>query len=215
MTIPDLFFLGSVLFVATFLIAIGVSAVRRRWGTTRRLSQGLAIFITCYAIALIGLSFTRPRRIYPPTALRCFDDWCVAALNAEQVRENTVSCSPGAPDTQVWLATIQVSSQARRIRQRARDARAELEDERGARYAPCGSAIAEVQVTAHAITDYLDAGESFSVRLPFRLPKGQTPAGLLVHHGDFPGIVIIGADQSLFHVPALQRLPRHAPEPPG
>ena len=48
-----------------------------------------------------------------------------------------------------------------------------------------------------------------SCRSGFR--AAQTPAGLVLHHGDFPGIAIIGADQSLLHQPALQRLAVDSP----
>jgi hypothetical protein len=37
------------------------------------------------------------------------------------------------------------------------------------------------------------------------------PAGLVVNHGDFPGILIIGEDHSLLHPPALQRFAKALP----
>jgi hypothetical protein len=56
------------------------------------------------------------------------------------------------------------------------------------------------------LSDELGPGESFRVRLPFRLPEDAQPAGLVVHHGAFPGIVIIADDQSFLHPPALARV---------
>ncbi len=54
-------------------------------------------------------------------------------------------------------------------------------------------------------------GESFRVILPFQLPGAVTPAGLVLHHGDIPGVAIIGVDQSFLHLPALQRLALEQP----
>ena len=63
-----------------------------------------------------------------------------------------------------------------------------------------------VPALARLLSDEIGPGESFRVFLPFRLPGGATPAGLVMHHGDVPGVAIVGADQSLLHQPALQRV---------
>ena len=192
MTIGDLVFLVSVLFVVTLCLRVAISVMRRRWKTAGRLGRLLAWFAAIYALVLISVGLLMPRRVYAPGARRCFDDWCVTAMGAE------------LSDDRVWIVTIEVSSDAKRVRQRARDARAEVEDQQGARYGPCGPPLASGTEPARALADELGPGESFSVLLPFRLPAGKTPAGLVVHHGDFPGIIVIGADQSLFHRLALQ-----------
>lgn len=93
-----------------------------------------------------------------------------------------------------------------RVRQRARDARAELEDQQGRRHEPCAASLTNGTEPRRSLSDELGPGESFRVFLPFRLPNTVKPAGLVVHHGDFPGIIIIGADGSFLHAPALQRL---------
>lgn len=205
MTPADLIFLASVLFVLTMCVRIAVSALRRRRDTTRRLGRILALFLASYAVILISAALVRPRRFYAPAERRCYDDWCVAAVEAKLADDSTVMPCQTDRDSRNWIATIEVSSVARRIRQRARDARAELEDGQGRRYQPCGPPLARGTGPARLLTDPLGPGESFSVFLPFRLPRGETPAGLVVHHGDFPGAVIIGADHSLLHAPALQR----------
>jgi hypothetical protein len=101
---------------------------------------------------------------------------------------------------------IEVSSDAKRVRQRALDARAELEDRQGKRYQPCAAPLSSGTAPARWLSDELGPGESFRVILPFRLPDAATPEGVVLHHGDIPGVAIIGADQSFLHRPALQRL---------
>jgi hypothetical protein len=201
MTLFDLFFLISVLFALAMAVRIAISAIRRQWPTAARRTRMLALFLALYAGVLICVALVLPRRFYAPGERRCFDDWCAAAVSIAPVENPTESpCGPGNGGRD-WVATIEVASEARRVRQRAAGASAQLEDERGARYWPCAAAA-----SGRSLTDVLDPGESFRVSLPFRLPSAATPAGMVVHHGDFPGVVIIGADQSLFHALALQRL---------
>jgi len=205
MTLSDLFFLASVLFVVTLCLRIAVSALRRRWEATRRLGRLLGWFVAFYGVVLICVALAMPRRIYAPGERRCFDDWCVAAAGVKPADGSTGASCQGDSSGRDWIATIEVSSVAKRIRQRAPDARAELEDRQGERYPPCAAALAPGAGPARLLSDELGPGESFFVSLPFRLPRDKTPAGLVVHHGDFPGAVIIGADQSLPHRPGLQR----------
>ena len=195
MTLSDLFFLMSVLFVLVLSIRIAVSAIRRRWQTTGRLGRFLGLFVAFYVAALIAVALFLPRRFYAPGERRCFDDWCIAAVSAQPANNSTDGPCGN------WIAAVEVSSVARRVRQRAPDARAELEDQQGKRYQPCAA-----DGSGRSLSGELGPGESFSVSLPFRLPAGATPAGLVVHHGDIPGIAIVGEDQSLLHTPALQRL---------
>jgi hypothetical protein len=206
MTLADLVFLASVLLVWILCGRIAVSALRRRWETMRRLSRLLGIFLALYAAALIAVALTLPRRFYAPGERRCFDDWCVTALDAEIADGSIGVRCPVARGGRNWVATIQVSSVARRVRQRAPDARAELEDRQGRRYQPCAAPLTRGTGPARLLSDEIGPGESFRVYLPFRLPDGATPAGLVMHHGDVPGIAIIGADRSLLHRPALQRV---------
>ncbi|HUA61201.1 MAG TPA: hypothetical protein VML19_20720 [Verrucomicrobiae bacterium] len=201
MTVGDLVFLASVLFVVTLCLRVAISVMRRRWKTAGRLGRLLAWFAAIYTLVLISVGLLMPRRVYVPGARRCFDDWCASAIEA---RPSNV---PGGCN---WMVTIEISSDAKRVRQRARDARAEVEDQRGTRYQPCGPPLARGAEPARALSDELGPGESFDVVLAFRLPAGRTPAGLVLHHGDFPGVVIIGADQSLLHPPGLQPFPREA-----
>ena len=197
MALADLVFLASLLFVTGWCVRIGWSILRRRWEKAGRLIRSLGLFLAAYAVILILVSLVRPRRFYAPGERRCFDDWCVTALDARPV-DGREDCN--------WVAAAEVSSDARRIRQRALDAHAELEDRHGNRYSPCAEPLAAGPGPARWLTDELGPGESFRVLLPFRLPAGAAPAGLILHHGDLPGILIIGADQSFLHRPALHRL---------
>ena len=206
MTLSDLLFLASVLFVLILCGCIAVSALRRRWDTTGHLSGLLGLFVAVYAVLLISVTLALPRRFYAPGERRCFDDWCATAVNARVADKSIASPCRADPGNRNWVVTIEVASDAKRVRQRAPDARAELEDSKGRRYQPCTATLTSGTGPARLLTDMIGPGESFRVILPFQLPDAATPAGVIVHHGDIPGIVIIGADQSFLHPPALQRL---------
>lgn len=206
MKLSDLFFLASLLFVLVCLLAIFLAAFLFRWRAVRRWSKLLAAFLALYIPVLLLTGLLTPRRIYPPGERRCWDDWCATAVRVAPANPSTPLPCVGSPGTRIWIAEIEVSSVAKRVRQRARDAYAELEDEQGTRYQTCLVPLAQGGAPARALADPLDPGDSFSVLLPFRLPAKAQPAGVVLHHGDFPGIVIIGNDSSALHRPALQRI---------
>ena len=212
MTLFDLLFLASFFFVVVSLLALAVAAIRGRAATLRRWAQVLALYLGAYAVALLLVSLLSPRRIYSPGERRCWDDWCTTAVRVTPAGNSTSPSCPAGPDARVWLAEIQVYSDAKRVRQRAPDARAELEDQQGVRYSPCGAPLAppvasypQASGLWHTLSDPLGPGESFIVVLPFALPANRQPAGLVMHHGDgFPGLVIIGEDSSFLHRRPLQ-----------
>ncbi|HLJ49386.1 MAG TPA: hypothetical protein VKU01_25410 [Bryobacteraceae bacterium] len=196
MTLSDLFFMASFLLTLVLLVSIAVLAIRRQWKAMRRMAFCLAVYVGAYAVALVATALVSPRRTFAAGERRCFDDWCVAALTLERDQSTTSSACPAAPATEVWVATVQVSSVAKRVQQRELGAYAELEDREGHRYSPCAQ-------PARNLTDEIGPGEAFPVRLAFRMPAAAEPSGVLIRHSIIPGIVIIGDDESWLHPPAL------------
>ncbi len=206
MKLTDLLFLASVLFVFVLLICIAVAALRQRWDSAVRLAKILGIFVVGYAIVLLVVSFAMPRRTFSSGERECFDDWCVSALSVTPAEASPKLPCPPTPGSDTWIASVEVSSDAKRIRQRARLVRVELEDQSRRRYPACAATIPQNAQTTHRLTDELGPGESFRVWLPFRVPHTVRPVGLVIHHGEYPGKLIIGQDQSALHRPALLRL---------
>jgi hypothetical protein len=206
MTLFDLIFLASILFILICLISIASSTLRSRTDKLRWWSKLLGAYLALYAVALLSTSLLLPRRIYSPGERRCWDDWCATALRASPANASaTLPCS-FMSGTRVWLAEIQVSSVAKRIHQRAPDARVELEDQQGTRYPPCAASLPEGSDPPRTLSVPLGPGDSFSVFQTFQLPSSKQPVGIVMHHGDFPGLLIIGADSGFLHRPALQRI---------
>jgi hypothetical protein len=88
-----------------------------------------------------------------------------------------------------------------------------LEDQGGRQYPPCPNPPPSSH-PAPRLSDEVSAGESFDVPLVFALPGGATPAGVVVSHGAFPDVLIIGADQGFLHPRALLRVKVTAPLAP-
>lgn len=195
--VMTLVFVGSVLVVLGMLFRLGVLALGGRWPRVRGAGRTLGWYVGGYLLVLVAVALALPRRTFAPGERECFDDWCVAGVRAAPAGADAAACAAEAGE-RVWLATLEVSSDAKRVRQRARDARALLEDGRGHRHAPCGAPLA-----AHALTDELGPGDAFRVIEPYILPVGAVPTGLVVQHGAFPGALIIGEDQSFPHPPTL------------
>jgi hypothetical protein len=192
--------LGSVLVVVALLLWMLGAALLGRWARARRLAVALGTYVAAYVVVLGATGLAMPRRTQAPGARRCFDDWCVAALSADEVGGAAWPC-PAEPGSRQWVVTLEVSSVAKRVRQRALDAAAMLEDRDGRRSAPCAGSL-----TSHDLADAVDPGGSFRVVEPYRLPAGASPAGVVVRHGAFPGVMIIGDDQSFLHRPTLMEV---------
>jgi hypothetical protein len=192
--------LGSVVFTLVTAVRLAVLALRRRWDRARQVARVFGIYVACYAGALVVVALAMPRQAFAPRERLCFDDWCAAGITAEPAPAADAPCTAEA-GSRVWVATIEVSSDAKRVRQRALDARALLEDRGGRVYAACGAPLG-----AHAFADEIGPGESFDVVVPFALPAGAAPAGVVISHGAFPGVLIIGDDQSLLHRRTLLRV---------
>ncbi len=206
MTPGDLFFLVSVLLVLMLCVRIAVAAWRRRWAATRRLAWLLGLYGAGYAVVLIAVALAVPRRFQAPGERRCYDDWCLAAIGARAAESPAELACRDGQSSRGWVAEVEVSSVAKGVRQRARDVRVEVEDREGRRYQACAAPLTKAGEAPRLLTDELEPGESFRVLVPFLLRAGAEPAGLVVHHGEFPGCIIIGDDQSFPHPPALLRL---------
>ena len=190
--------LGSVVVVLVLVGRIVVFAIRARWDRLARTARLLAGYVGGYAVVLLGVALSMPRRTLPQGVRECFDDWCVAGLDAVPAELAVPGCDGG----NVWIGTLEVSSDAKRVRQRAADAAATMEDQAGHRHEPCATP-ASPGIEPRGLRDELGPGESFQVTLAFSLPAEARPAGFVISHGAFPGMLIIGDDQSLGHRPTL------------
>ncbi len=206
MNLFDPLLIVSVLVVLTCVFGMVQGLIARRFDRVRRLGVVLATYVGAYAIILVLVSLLGPQRVVPMHEPRCFDDWC---LSVEGVERRAAIGTVRARGT-FWLVTVEVSSRARRVSQRARDAAVYLVDPRGRRIdpSPYGQrALESASGAGEPLDSTVDAGESFTHTVVFDVPVDVTELGLVTAHGTFPGRIVIGDDQSFLHRPTIVGLP--------
>ncbi len=209
MTIFDLVFLLAVVGCLLALFAICYFLLRRQWRLARRVSLGLGSFMVLYTVVLLSVSLLSPQQTLSMHQDRCFDDWC---LSVEQVvQQPSVGASPMivAARGEFYLVTVRVSSRAKAINQRALDAQVFLLDASGQHYDPASSGQQALDATGQGgqlLSSELAPGGSFTRTIVFDLPKGLSHLALVVTHGLFPDLLIIGSEQSFLHKPTIIEL---------
>lgn len=194
MTIFDLIFLLALL---TSVVTLGLAAIA---GFRGRLMQSLRILRTwgigalVYCACALAVAFFAPQRVIAIGDPWCFDDWC---LTVEGVKSSPAN---GAVS---YSADLRISSEARRVSQRALGAWIYLIDDAGHRYAP------DSNPTAIPLDVRLGPGESVTTWRTFSVPAGVHHIGLITGHGGpycGMGVLIIGSGGCLFNRPAMIRI---------
>ena len=195
MTISDLLFIGIFLATVLILCASAFIALRGRPGQAVRLLSMYGIGLVIYLGLVAVVSLTSPQRIMALGENRCFDDWCIS------VDDITRSDSPTGA---IYSVTLRMSSRARRVSQRENGLAVYILDEKGRRFEATADPAAE------PFNSLLQPGQSITTVRTFEVPATSSQSVLVVGHEgafNFPGMVIIGDDSSLFHKPTIVRLP--------
>jgi hypothetical protein len=205
MTIFDLVLILSVFVIFLALLGMLIALLTRRWMRLKQLALFVGIYASVYALLLVSLALLSPQQVLAMGQLRCFDDWCASVERVEIQPAIGRVQARGA----FYIVTIQVSSRAKRISQRALDAGVYLLDEQGKRYDASiqgQQALEAAGLAGQPLNSLVDAGGSFTTTTVFDLPLSSTQPGLVITHGAFPGIIIIGDDQSFLHKPTIIQL---------
>jgi hypothetical protein len=192
MTIFDLIFIGVFFATVTVLIAITVATIRGRGNRAIGLLIRLGVFITAYFLIVTVVSLVSPRRMILLKEPQCFDDWCVSVDHVDQTL---------AGSNILYAVTIRLYSRARGRAQRENGVKVYVLDDQGRRYEP------QEDPQAVPFNILLNPGDSVIALRRFSLPAQAQNPELVIMHGKFPGLFIIGDDQSLFHKPSAIRFP--------
>lgn len=186
--------------------------LRHQWKQVKYILLAPGSFLVLYTMLLLGVSILSPQRVLAMHQNRCFDDWCLAVERV--VQQSSIGDSPKVVTAHgtFYLVTVQVSSQARAITQRALDVQIYLLDAQGQRYDPDTSGQQALDATGHGgqpLDSQLAPGGSFIRIVVFDLPKNSSHLALVVTHGVFPDVLVIGSDQSFLHKPTIIQLQKH------
>ncbi|HVO97576.1 MAG TPA: hypothetical protein VMT15_05885 [Bryobacteraceae bacterium] len=194
MSIFDLLFIALFLASVATLWTAAVQAIRGKGGL--RILRRWAICAGVYMAIVCAVALAKPQKLLKIGDLRCFDDWCIAVAGVEHaVAENNDS---------LCNVRLQISSQAKRVTQRANGAYVYLTDADGRRFDPLPDA-AETPLDV-----MLTPGQMVEARRVFKLPADARDVGLVVVHGGsycFPGCFIIGDEANPLGKRTVVRLP--------
>ena len=191
MTIFDLTFIGVFFATVITLVVAAVAAIRRR-RRARGLLRGLGVFLAVYLGVVVAVSLLSPRRIVRLGEAQCSDDWCLTVDHVDR--------TPAGPEI-LYTVTIRLFSRARGRAQRENGVRVYVLDDRGRRHG------AQEDPRAVPFNVLLQPGDSVIAVRRFLVPADARNPGLVVARGRFPGLFIIGDEQSLFHKPSVVRFP--------
>ena len=195
MTLFDLLFLAIIFASVLALAAVVVLALSGQWRRSAWMLVGYGTCLALYLGVVAAVSLASPQRVLARGEDRCYDDWCIAVIDASRVERPT-----GAR----YVVLLRLTSRARGISQRENGVVAYVLDEEGRRFDPTPD-------PAEAPFDsLLDPGRSVSTTRIFDVASaaGQ-PVLVIAHEGAsrFPGAVIIRDESSLLHKPMMVRLP--------
>lgn len=209
MTIFDLVLILAVLGSVIALCALFYFLLRRQWRWARRVALAFISVVVLYAVTLVGVALLSPQRVLAMHQDRCFDDWCLSVERV--VQQPTVGVAPAVVTAhkEFYLVTVRVTSQARAISQRALDVQVYLLDAQGQRYDSSVSGQQALDMAGQggqALSTELAPGGSFTRTIVFDLPRGLAHLALVVTHGLFPDLLVIGSEQSFLHKPTIIEL---------
>ena len=209
MTIFDLVLILAILGSVLTLCVLFFFLLRRQWRQARHVALALFSCVVLYAAVLVSVSLFSPERVLTMHQDRCFDDWCLSVERV--VQQPTVGVAPTVVRAHgaFYLVTVRVSSQAKATSQRALDAQVSLLDARGQRFDPSAPGQQALDATGQGgqtLSSELAPGGSFTRTIVFDLPKGSSHLALVVMHGQFPDLLVIGSEQSFLHKPTIIEL---------
>lgn len=192
MKIFDLVFLAAFAVSLITLTAAAFLAVRGRTPRAFSILRGWLICAVIYMGISVAVAYAAPQRILQVGDPWCFDDWCLTVKNAQRADTN-------------YTVNMLLSSQAKRVTQRANGAWIYLRDEDDKRYEPAPSP-ADVPLDI-----LLQPGESIAATRSFSVPANVRELGLVTGHGGPPcglmSLIIIGNAGCLFHRQTMIQLP--------
>jgi hypothetical protein len=185
MTVFDLLFIIVLFASISMLVLAGLAALRRRPVRARANLRRLGVMIGVYIGIVILVSLLSPRRVLHVGDAQCRDDWCIAITDVRRL---------AAKDALSYEVTFRVSSRARRRAQRERGVQVYLMDDRGRCYNP------RTDPAAVPFDVLLQPQQAVAMTRRFSLPAdSHDPVLVVSHKGWFPGNLVIGDSESLFH----------------
>ncbi len=167
-------------------------AVRGRFARASRILRRLGIGAALYFAVVIAASIASPRQLYRVGDNQCFDDWCIAVVDAQRTP---------TPTATRYEIRLRLSNRARRMPMGEKGTVVYLSDRQRRRYDPRPDPAAE------PLSAVLQPGESREVTRRFDVALDAQDVGLVyTHEGGFPIGWFIVSEGGWFQQPPIVRL---------
>jgi hypothetical protein len=187
-----LFLLLALLTVITVATAV-VLALGGRTARAGRIGRRLVVGAACYFAVVIAVSIISPRREYQVGDNQCFDDWCIAVVDAHRLE---------AGPNPAYEVSLRLMNRARRVAMGEKGTVVYLTDGDGRRYDPLPDA------TALPLDTRIEPGHEVVTVRRFNAPHGAGTLGLVfTHEGGFPIGWLIISEGGWFQQPPIVHLP--------
>lgn len=196
MSVFDLIFIGFFLGAVGYAVRILYLLLRRRWIEVRRHSIRWAAATGLYLLVVVLVGVSSTRRTLAAEELLRYDDWCLGVEKA--VVTETIGEMHAEEGKRFLVATLRVSSTARRAQAAPKGALVYVIDDAGTRYELAEQAqmtFEKLNGSQLELTAKLDPQGSFLTTRIFAVPRDAKEIFLGHRHGSgsrFPGMFIIG-----------------------
>ena len=192
MSVFEPLFLLLVLVTGFTLVTALAFLVRGKFARAVRIGRRLAVGATIYFAIVIAVSLVTPRREFRVGDTQCFDDWCIAVVEAHRAE---------SPPAASYDVTLRLSNRARRMPMGEKGTVVYLTDAQGRRYNP------QPDEAMVPFDTQLQPGTSVIARRRFDVARDARDVGLVyTHEGGFPiGWLIVG-EGGWFSQPPIVRL---------
>ncbi len=189
MNLRELLLIALVGWTAIGAIGVTISLIRGERAKALRHLGWIAGIWAAYLAVLIGLSLLQPQKTVAIGKDQCYDEMCFAVTSVEEVPGFLIH-----DGSRLVRVSIRITNHARGRTESEKLIRAYLVDAQGRRWEE-SAAISGVPLTAR-----LAPGDSVVSEPVFKVAHDATGLGLIFTHGRRqPGILVIGASDSLLH----------------
>lgn len=189
MNLRELLLLALVGWTAIGAVGVTISLVRReRAKALRHLGWIAGVWATYFAV-LVAVSLRQPQKTVAIGQDQCYDEMCFAVTGVEQVPGFLIH-----DGSRLLRVSVRITNHAHGRTESEKLIRAYLVDAQGRRWEE-SAAISGVPLTAR-----VPAGDSVVSEPVFKVAGNATGLGLVFTHGQRqPGVLVIGASESLLH----------------
>jgi hypothetical protein len=193
MTVRELLLIALVGWTAIGVVGVLIALVRRERARVRKGLIWLVGVWVVYLGVLVTVSIVQPRRVVPMGQDQCYDEMCFAVMGVDEVPRYLGLTGVGDRSRLVRV-TVRVTNRGRGKAESEGLIRAYLVDGQGRRWEESRG------VNGNRLTGRVEAGGTMVSEPVFKVAGDATGLGLVFTHGRWqPGVLVIGASDSLWH----------------